>query len=188
MASSIASKQTLISIAAGVRTSTLEGILRKKVAVVRVMPNTPALIGQGMAVVSRGRYAKKSHEQTALKLFRSVGKAIALPENMIDAVTAISGSGPAYVFFLIEALAAAGQKAGLSRAIALTLALETAAGAARMAVLSKDEPKLLREKVTSKGGTTQAALRVLESKGFKKIMAQAVLAAKKRSGQLSRLS
>ena len=181
-------RQTVISIAAGTPTASIEKLLKAGVPVIRVMPNAPALIGKGMAVVSRGRYATQSHAQRVLELFRSVGKAILLPEKYMDAVTAVSGSGPAYLFYLLESMAEAGQKAGLPKAAALSLAAETLSGAAQMAGCPGADPVQLRERVTSKGGTTQAALAVLKKKHYKRSLILAVLAASRRSRQISRSS
>jgi len=186
----VSSSQTVISIMAGVRTDGIQKFFAAKVPVVRVMPNTPALIGRGMAVISKGRYAKAAHEKAALQIFGAVGDALALPEKYLDAVTAVSGSGPAYVFYLIEALRDAGARAGLPSAVAERLALQTVAGAGVMAQEHYrhygEKPELLRQRVTSKKGTTEAALKVFEKRGFKKTVAGAVAAAAKRSRQLSR--
>ncbi len=177
--------QTVVSIAAGVRLDRLQKQFVAKVPLIRVMPNTPALVGEAMSVISRGRYAGRKQEQMALGLFQAVGKALCLPEKQLDAVTALSGSGPAYVFLLLEALQEAGAKLGLGRETSLALALQTVGGASVLARQTGEDPAVLRQKVTSKGGTTQAALEVFESKKFKTIVQQALAAAWRRSRQLS---
>lgn len=173
-----------ISIAAGIRTAFIEQKIDKEISVVRAMPNTGALIGQSATAICPGRYARAADEELALKIFSAVGKVVVIEEELMDAVTGLSGSGPAYFFLAIEALSDGGVKAGLSKEIALTLAAQTALGAARM-VLTQGHPDILRDKVTSPGGTTTAGLTALEEGGFRATLIEAVQRATQRSKELS---
>jgi pyrroline-5-carboxylate reductase len=176
-----------VSIAAGVPTRRLEDGLGSRARVVRVMPNTPALLGQGMAVAVRGRFATASDERLTLKLLRAVGKARAVAdERLLDAVTGLSGSGPAYVYLFAEALIAGGCAAGLKVELAEQLALQTIAGAAAMLQQAGETPQRLREMVTSPGGTTLAGLTELDRRGFTKAVSAAVVVATRRSKELGR--
>lgn len=175
----------IISIAAGIPTRRIENFLPKKTAVIRVMPNTPAQIGYGMAVLSAGRWAKKRHLLHTKKLFEAVGEAILLPERFLNSVTAISGSGPAYLFYLAEAFLAGAKRLGLPEKASDKLIRQTLLGASQMLAQGKD-PSLLRQAVTSKGGTTEAALGILEKGNFQKTFIKALFAAKRRAGELSR--
>jgi pyrroline-5-carboxylate reductase len=184
--SSVMDKSKLvISIAAGITTGFIENSLAKGVRVVRVMPNTPALVGEGAAAVSGGSYAKVHDIKVTRAIFNAVGISVAVEEKMMDAVTGLSGSGPAYFFLFIEAMIEAGLKAGLSRALSKQLAAQTMLGAARLCLQSDKEPAQLREMVTSPGGTTAAGLKVMEEKNIRKIIAAAVEAATKRSRELA---
>ncbi len=179
--------QLFISIAAGVSTQRLEAHLGGGTRVVRVMPNTPALLGKGMAVVVRGRHATAADERLTLKLMRAVGRAVAVSdERMLDAVTGLSGSGPAYVYRFAEALIAGGVAAGLTEALAAELTFQTIAGAAAMLQETGESPQHLREMVTSPGGTTLAGLSELGRRGFAEAVAAAVVAATRRSEELGR--
>ncbi|MBU0567520.1 pyrroline-5-carboxylate reductase [bacterium] len=173
-----------ISIAAGVTTVSIEQRLGEGIPVVRAMPNTGALIGQSATAVCIGRYTKAVDEELALKIFSAVGKVVVVKEELMDAVTGLSGSGPAYFFLAIEALAAGGVKAGLSKETALVLAAQTALGAASM-VLTEGHPAILKDKVTSPGGTTIAGLTALEERGFRAALIEAVQRATQRSKELS---
>ncbi|MGH7787714.1 MAG: pyrroline-5-carboxylate reductase [Candidatus Binatia bacterium] len=174
-----------VSIAAGIPTARLERGLGSGARVVRVMPNTPALLGVGMSVAVRGRYATAADERLVLKLLRTVGRARAVgDEQLIDAVTGLSGSGPAYVYLFAEALIAGGVAAGLSQPLATELALQTVRGAAAMLQESGETPQRLREMVTSPGGTTLAGLSELERRGFTEAVAGAVLVATRRALEL----
>ena len=178
-------RHLFISIAAGVPTRRLEVGLGNGARVVRVMPNTPSLLGKGMAVAVRGKHATARDEQLALRLMRAVGKARAVKnETLLDAVTGLSGSGPAYVFLFAEALIAGGVAAGLSTEMAEELAFQTIAGAAAMLQESGDTPQRLREMVTSPGGTTFAGLTELNRQGFADAIEAAVIAATRRSHEL----
>lgn len=196
-------EQVLVSVAAGVTTGYVESKLPAGVAVVRAMPNTPALVGAGASVLCRGRFASPDQLNAVAALFDSVGSVAIVPEAQMDAVTAVSGSGPAYFFLMVEALVDAGVAAGLSRRLVTDLAVQTMAGAAGM-LLDRLEPAergrqpaaetavgaidttaaQLRAMVTSPGGTTAAALRELERGGLRATVDAAVRAAKTRAEQL----
>ena len=173
-----------LSIMAGVTLARLESWAGPEVAVVRAMPNTPALVGAGMAAVSPGRRAGEADLAWAEEVLGAVGAVVQVEEPALDAVTAVSGSGPAYVFLLAEALAAAGVAAGLAPAVSRRLALGTVVGAGRLLDEPGADPAVLREQVTSPGGTTEAALGVLEGGGLRALLAEAVAAAAERSRQL----
>jgi len=176
-----------LSIAAGKPVAYFEARLGKGARVVRAMPNTPAAVGRGMSVLAAGSAVTKSDRRLATHLMAAVGEVAWIEnEGQMDAVTAVSGSGPAYVFHLIEAMAEAGVKAGLPNDLASMLARETVIGAGELARLSGEGADVLRKNVTSPGGTTEAALEVLMAPaGLAKLMARAVAAAKKRSRDLA---
>lgn len=176
----------VISIAAGTGLKSFEDSFGKETAIVRAMPNLPASIGLGMTVAVGNASASDAHKALATDLLEAVGKvAWTLDEAQMDAVTALSGSGPAYVFHMIEAMAKAGEAEGLDPDLALTLAMETVRGSGVLAATSDLAPGTLRENVTSPGGTTQAALDVLMGEGrFEKLIWEAVEAAAKRSREL----
>lgn len=176
----------VVSIAAGIPTGFIESRLDGPVPVVRVMPNTPATIGQGVSVLSAGQHASEEHLDLVAELLAGTGTVLRVPESEQDAVTAISGSGPAYVFYLIDALAEAGVLGGLSRATALELATQTVAGAGAMAAASDEHPVVLREKVSSPAGTTVAGVRALDEHGVRAGVVAAVEAARARSVELGR--
>jgi pyrroline-5-carboxylate reductase len=179
-------KETLIiSIAAGIPAAKIEAALGGKHRVVRVMPNTPALVGQGASAVAAGTYADEADLDVAETILGCVGLTVRVAEKEIDAVTALSGSGPAYVFYLLEGMLAAAEKMGLDRETARKLALKTVEGSARLMADSGETADVLRAKVTSKGGTTEAAVRRLDESGVKESLIQALLAAQKRSIELS---
>lgn len=175
----------VISIAAGITTETIEKEIGE-IPVIRVMPNTPALIKKGMAAISKGRYASYMEEEIALSIFRSVGKAVTIDEKYLDIVTAISGSGPGYIFYIMEAMIEAGVRQGLPRDTAKTLVLQTISGSAELALNSGKEPEELRKSVCSPGGTTLAGLKVMEERSLHEILISAVESACKRSKELSR--
>jgi pyrroline-5-carboxylate reductase len=178
----------IISIAAGVSSKFIEGALggggEFAHRVIRVMPNTPMLAGKGMSAIAPGAHCSHDDLITAERIFAAAGKTVRVEESQIDAVTAVSGSGPAYVFFLAEALADAGKAAGLSEAHAALLARETVIGAAALLDQSKDTPAELRRKVTTPKGTTQAAIETLQAGDFTGLMTKAVAAAARRSKEL----
>ncbi|WP_370290579.1 pyrroline-5-carboxylate reductase [Nocardioides sp.] len=174
----------VVSLAAGITTSFIEQHVAAGVAVVRVMPNTPALVDEGMAALSPGTHCDAEHLAEAEALLASVGRVVHVPEAQQDAVTAISGSGPAYVFFVVEAMVEAGVHLGLPRTVAHELAVQTLVGSAAMLRETGEHPAVLREQVTSPGGTTAAALRELEVHGVRAAFLAALEAARDRSRQL----
>jgi pyrroline-5-carboxylate reductase len=176
-----------VSIAAGVTTERLEAGLGGEVRILRVMPNTPALLGKGMSVLVRGRYAGEADERLGVRLLKAVGQVACVEdERMLDAVTGLSGSGPAYVYRFAEGLLAGGIASGLPAPLARQLILQTLTGAAAMLQETGESPEKLRAQVTSPGGTTLAGLSELERRGFKDTVAAAVVAATRRSQELGR--
>ena len=176
--------QTLVSIAAGIATSRLEACFSNDVPVVRVMPNTPALVGAAASAICAGKFAKREHLDKASAIFRAVGTCVETDEKLLDAVTGLSGSGPAYVFLFIEALADGGVRAGLSREVALQLAAQTVVGSAKMLLETGKHPGVLKDQVASPGGTTIAGLHALENGSFRGTVMNAVLAAANRAKEL----
>lgn len=176
----------VISIAAGITTRYIEEYLRENIPVLRVMPNAPALIGEGMTAISPGRFAGEEEERITEEIFQGVGETIKVRERLIDAVTALSGSGPAYVFTIMKNLVEAGVKEGLSSDLAQRLVSQTVLGAVRMARETGEKFSVLIEMVTSPGGTTEAALRVFKERGLGDIFAEGVRAAAKRAKELSK--
>ena len=173
-----------LSVAAGVTARAIEEAAGRDLPVVRAMPNTPALVRAGAAAISPGSHADADDLAWAEGILGAVGVVVRVPEKQLDAVTGLSGSGPAYVFVVAEAMAEAGVLAGLPRAEAETLAFETLLGAARLLVESGDSPAALRTAVTSPGGTTAAGLRELERHGVRAAFLEAVTAAAERSREL----
>jgi pyrroline-5-carboxylate reductase len=176
----------VISIAAGITIDYLEKSLGKKAKIIRVMPNMAAMVSSSISAITLGKQAKKNDLAVALKIFSSVGETVVLDEKYMDAFTAICGSGPAYVFYFIEALSKAAEKSGFNDQQAQKFALATAAGAIKLLEITKECPQNLRAKVTSKGGTTFAGISVFENKGLISIVEQAVLAAATRSKELAK--
>lgn len=176
--------QRVLSIAAGVPLGKLEEWLGGQAAVVRAMPNTPALIGCGAAAVAPGRLAGDAELAWAEEILSAVGVVERVSEPLLDAVTGLSGSGPAYVFVVVEAMIEAGVLNGLSREVSRTLVVQTVLGAARLMAETHAEPEALRAAVTSPGGTTAAALRALEARGVRSALLEAVTAAAERSRSL----
>ncbi len=174
----------LISILAGVATADIEKLLPEGSRVVRVMPNTPALIGEGTAVLAGGINATDEDMAVGRAIFEAVGRVSVLPENLLNAVTGLSGSAPAYVYLIIEALADGGVLAGLPRNVALQLAIDTVRGSARMAEETQKHPGQLKDMVTSPAGTTIYGLLRLEKSGVRGAIMEAVLAAAKRAQEL----
>jgi len=174
----------VLSIAAGVPLRSVEEWLPGGTPVVRAMPNTPALVGAGAAALAAGTSAGEEDLAWAESVLSAVGVVVRVPETLLDAVTGLSGSGPAYVFLFAEALVDAGVQVGLPREVAGALAFQTILGAARMLNETGETPEALRDAVTSPGGTTAAGLRVLEAKGVRAAIVEAVAAAAERSRQL----
>jgi len=177
--------QFVVSLAAGITTTFLEARLPDGVPVVRVMPNTPALVDEGMAAISRGSHCDESHLEEAESLMASTGRVIQVPERQQDAVTAISGSGPAYLFFVVEAMIEAGVHLGLPRGTATELVVQTVVGSAKLLRETGEHPVVLRERVTSPGGTTAAAIRELEDHKVRAAFLTALEAARDRSRALA---
>lgn len=174
-----------MSLAAGITTAFIESRVPAGVAVVRVMPNTPALVDEGMAAISPGSHCDDEHLVEAESLMASCGKVLRVPEKQMDAVTAISGSGPAYVFYVVESMIEAGVHLGLPRATATELVVQTLVGSAVMLRETGTHPTVLREQVTSPAGTTAAALRELEVHKVRAAFLAAMEAARDRSRELA---
>lgn len=173
----------VISIMAGIPSKKIAG--EKPIRVVRVMPNTPALVGEGAAGVAAGEFAARADLEVAEQIMSAVGTAVIVEESDIDAVTALSGSGPAYVFYLLEGMLEAADRMGLDREVARKLALATVSGAARLMQETGEDADCLRAKVTSRGGTTEAAIKTLETHAVKETIVAALLAAQSRSRELA---
>ncbi len=174
----------LVSIAAGVTLNRLAAALPTGQRIVRVMPNTPCLIGKGASGFALGKHATKPDGELVASLLSAVGVAFEVPEKLLDAVTGLSGSGPAFVYSMIEGLANGGAAEGLSPELALELAARTVSGAAEMVLQTGETPAVLRDRVTSPGGTTVAGLGVLRERGFGDAVIEAVKAATRRSVEL----
>jgi pyrroline-5-carboxylate reductase len=181
----VTARNLVITIAAGIPTAYLERRLAEGTPVVRVMSNTPVFVDQAMSAIAAGAHATEEHLERTEELLRPVGKVIRVPESQLDAVTALSGSGPAYFFYLVEAMIDAGILLGLPRAVAAELIVQTAIGSATMLRDSGEHPVQLREAVTSPGGTTIAAIRELENHGVRAALLAALEAARDRSRELA---
>ncbi|MGL5075796.1 MAG: pyrroline-5-carboxylate reductase, partial [Waterburya sp.] len=178
-------KSTVISILAGVTLNKLEATFPEQ-PVIRVMPNTPATVGAGMTAIAPGTKATTQHIQQAKTIFTAVGEVVEVSESAMDAVTGLSGSGPAFVALAIEALADGGVASGLPRAIALQLAIQTVLGTATLIKETNIHPGVLKDQVTSPGGTTIAGVAKLESLGFRSALIEAVISATARSQELGK--
>lgn len=178
------SNKIIISIAAGVSISSIKEILSSSQRIIRVMPNTPALIGEGMSVISPDKDVDEEALTIVEELFSFLGRVLVLPEKLMDAVTAISGCGPAYGFTLIQAMTDGGVKMGIPRDKALILSAQTILGSARMIIENEEEPIILRGRVTSPGGSTIEAVHVLEKHGFSGIIMDAIEASKEKTESL----
>jgi len=176
----------VISIAAGIPIKMIYSVIGRDIPIIRVMPNTPALIQRGISVLAAGGTATSHHLDTAKKIFDAVGKPIVLSEEMMDSVTALSGSGPGFIFRIMESFAAAGEKLGFDRDTALLLVTQTFLGASHLADESGLPLSQLREMVTSPGGTTAAGLAILEKKGISEVIEAAIKAARDRSIELGK--
>lgn len=183
IAGSVGEGQTLISLAAGVTTETYEASLGV-VPVIRAMPNTPALVREGVTGIAPGNHAGSSQLDTAREVLGAVGSVRIMEESLMDAVTAVSGTGPAYVFLLAEALTEAAMREGLPRDVAESFVHQTIKGAGHLLTETGKSPARLRHEVTSPGGTTAAAMHVLEEKGFRAVVEDAVRAAAIRAREL----
>lgn len=170
----ITDKTTVVSIVAGKQIKSLEEAFGKETPIVRVMPNTPALVGEGMSAICANKNVKNEKLKVILDVFSGLGKAEEISENLMDAVTGISGSAPAYVFMMIEAMADAGVEAGMPRDKAYTFASQTVLGSAKMVLETKKHPGELKDMVCSPGGTTIEAVRSLEETGFRSSIMEAI--------------
>ncbi|HEX6233999.1 MAG TPA: pyrroline-5-carboxylate reductase [Jiangellaceae bacterium] len=177
--------QLVVSLAAGITTAFIESRLPDGVAVVRVMPNTPALVDEGMAAISPGAHCDEGHLHQAEDLLRATSRVVRVPEKQMDAVTAISGTGPAYVFYVVEAMIEAGVHLGLPRGTATEMVVQTLVGSAKLLRETGEHPTVLRERVTSPGGTTAAAVRRLEEGRVRADFLAAIEAARDRSRALA---
>jgi pyrroline-5-carboxylate reductase len=175
----------IVSLAAGVDTASIEAQLPDGTAVVRVMPNTPAQVDEGMAAISPGTHSRQAHLDHVTDILSATGQVVTVPERYQDAVTAISGSGPAYLFFVVEAMIEAGVHLGLPRDTATQLVVQTMLGSAKLLRETGEHPTVLRERVTSPGGTTAAAIRQLEDRAVRAAFIQAMEAARDRSRELA---
>ena len=174
----------MVSVAAGITTAFIERRLGGEVPVVRVMSNTPVLVDEAMSVISAGSYAGEEHLRRAEDLLRPVGKVLRIPESQQDAATALSGSGPAYVYYLVESMVDAAILLGMARGAALEMVTQAVFGAATMLRESGEHPVILREAVTSPGGTTISAIRELERHGVRAAFLAAIEAARDRGREL----
>lgn len=181
----VGSEQTVLSVCAAIPTRYIETHLAEDVPVVRAMPNTPSVVHEGMAGIAPGKYATEEHLELAREVLANVGRVVVVPEAYLDAVTAISGSGPAYFALLAEAMIEAGILLGLSREISTELVIQTMLGSAKLLRDAEMHPVELREMVTSPGGTTIQAIRVLEQSGVRAAFLNAIQAAMERAEQLA---
>ena len=178
--------QVVVSIAAGIPISMMETVLDQSVAVVRVMPNTPCLVGEGASALALGAHAGTKEEAMVSAILGAVGKVVTVKENLMDGVTGLSGSGPAYMYVILEALADAGVKVGLPRDVALTLAAQTMLGAAKMVLETGEHPGKLKDMVTTPGGTTINGLYALDKGNLRYTLINAVKKATNRSVEMSK--
>jgi len=177
-------KKLLISVAASVPTEFIESHLKKKVPVIRAMPNTPAMVGEGVTALTKGKFASEKDVETARKLFGAVGKTVVVDEKNMDAITGLSASGPAFIYIILESLAEGGVKAGLSRDLATMLAAQTALGAAKVALETGNHPALLKDMVTTPAGCTIDGILELEEGGLRVTLIKAVVRAAQRAKEL----
>jgi len=183
--SKISAKQLIISVAASVHTSQIENALGKKVPVVRAMPNTPCVLGQGMTALCKGQFAQAEHVEAASALFNAVGRTVVVDEKHMDAVTGLSASGPAYIYIILESLAEAGVKVGLPRDVATLLAAQTTLGAATVVLETGDHPALLKDAVTTPAGCTIDGIMELEEGKLRVTLIKAVVKAAQRAKELA---
>jgi len=174
----------LISVAASVDTGYIEKRLKKKVPVIRTMPNTPSMVGEGITAIARGKFAAKKDVEIAQKLFGAVGKTVVVDEKHMDAITGLSASGPAFIYIILESLAEGGVKAGLSRELATMLAAQTALGAAKVVLETGHHPALLKDAVTTPAGCTIDGILELEEGGLRVTLIKAVVKAAQRAKEL----
>jgi len=187
LADHLDASKLIISIAAGVSLATIESHLKRDLRLIRAMPNIAALVLESATAICPGKHASQEDLELAKAVFDSVGKTVTIEEGLMDAVTGLSGSGPAYLFLIIDALADAGVKVGLSRHNALTLSAQTVLGAAKLLIQTGEHPGRLKDLVTSPGGTAIAGLHTLEEGGLRTTLINAVEVATRRSGELGKL-
>lgn len=187
LAGAIRKDQLVISVMAGITTAAIAKALRAECPIVRAMPNTPCLVDAGATAIATGAHAGEKDLVRAEAVFQSVGLCVTLPESALDAVTGLSGSGPVYIYMVIEAMIDGGVKMGIPRAVAAKLAAQTVYGAAKLVIETGKHPAVLKDEVTTPGGTAITAIHVLESKGLRSVLIDGVEAATKRSQELSRL-
>jgi len=185
IASGLDKDALVISIAAGVPIAKIESYFKKPVSLIRVMPNMPALVGSGMSAFSLGKHATQKHRKIAEGILGAFGEIVQVPEKWLDLVTAVSGSGPAYFFLLTEKLIEAAYEMGMKVDVAKKIVYQTAFGSGKVLMQSQEDPEVLIDRVASKGGTTEAALKVFQKQGLGKIVQDAVKAAYKRSKEIS---
>jgi pyrroline-5-carboxylate reductase len=184
----VSSDALIISVLAGVTTEGLRERFKRDLAIIRTMPNTPMLVDEGATAIAAGRSASPEHVELARRMFEAVGRVEVVPEYLMDAVTGLSGSGPAYVYMFIEALTDAGVKQGIPRPISARLAAQTVFGAAKLVRDTGKHPAILRDEVTTPGGTAIAAVAELESHGLRTMLINAVATATARSKELSEIN
>lgn len=187
IAPKVSKKQLIISVMAGIRTETIAARLKKPCPVVRAMPNTPCSVDAGATAIAGGKFAQEADMAAAEAVFGSVGKVVRLSESALDAVTGLSGSGPVYIYMVIEAMIDGGVKMGIPRDVAAKLAAQTVFGAAKLVIESGKHPAILKDEVTTPGGTAINAIHVLEARGLRSVLIDAIVAATLRSQELSRL-
>ncbi len=187
LASGMDKTQLVISLMAGITTETINKRLKKPCPVVRAMPNTPALVDAAATAIAAGAHAGERDLALAESVFGSVGKVVTLPESALDAVTGLSGTGPVYIFMLIEAMIDGGVKMGIPRNVASQLAAQTVFGAAKLVLETGRHPAILKDEVTTPAGTAINAIHMLEAKGFRSVLIDAIQTATQRSQELSRL-
>lgn len=179
--------QVIISVMAGIKTSFINSVLGVECPVIRTMPNTPVLVDSGATAISKGKFAGEEDLKIAHMIFKSVGTVEIVPENLLDAVTGLSGSGPAYIYMVIEAMTDGGVKMGIPRQIAFRLAAQTVFGAAKLVIETGKHPAILKDEVTTPGGTAIAAVAELETHGLRTMLINAVSTATARSQELSKI-
>lgn len=181
---SLTKEKVIISIAAGISTKKMENNIQEGIQVIRVMPNTPALVGEGMSALCKGKYCTQTTLNYAMELFSKFGRAIEIEEKLINAVTGVSGSGPAFMYLLIEAIADGGVRLGLKKDVAIELAAQTALGAAKMIIETGKHPAILKDEVTTPAGTTAEGLYSMEKDNIRASMIRAVIKTARRSEEL----
>ena len=180
-------EQLILSILAGITSDTINRVIGKKNPIIRVMPNIPVVVGEGALGLCLGEYAQEEHKLLAVQICEAVGKVQVVPENLMDVITGLSGSGPAYIYMIIEALTDGGVMMGLPRDVALKLATQTVLGSAKLVQETNVHPAVLKDHVTTPGGTAIAAIQELERHGLRPMMIRAVETATRRATELSEL-